>query len=401
MRIAYIYLSANYKGSSVQNKVMAQISALRSLGIDCVGRFFSQEKADLTPPFFQEKIEFINNSSEGNGLFQSVKSRSKVILELDYWLSNNLNLFDYFYVRYPGASKEFNKLMSKYGSKIFLEFQTINTSEIISTYKDNPFGLKPSKFLSWIEFQFLPLYNEFVYSSRIARKARGIVGVTTEIMEVVKRKVKDDRGLIFASIGNGVDVNKIEARKQLPDYSHNNYKLLILIGGSGGNRWIGLDKIIDGLSKYNGKSNYELWVCGNVNKDEYLDLENVKYLGYKNGVEIDLLMEETHLALGSFAMERAGLTQGSTLKLREYCARGIPFIFGHVDEDMVLLEKSGLTLRFKANEMVDFAKVDLFLANLLNKKDTILELRNYALENLDYSVKMKNLSEVFKLGYRG
>lgn len=397
MRVAYLYLSANFNGSSVQNKIISQITALRGLGVEAKGIFFTGGKVSKGANIDTGIFEFVQLSEINQGWFRSFKNSKLRIEILREWLDQNAHLYDLFYLRYPGATRELSRLMVQYGKKTIIEYQTLDIAEIKSNYSENPFGLRPSRFLSWLEFQAMPLYNEHVYGAKIVGRSRGAIGVTSEITKYVSEKIKPNANIIFATIGNGVWVDKIKIRKSPPDMGSKKYQLLILIGGSGVNNWIGLDRIIDGLSQYKGNSSFELLVCGNVDARNYKDLDNVKYLGYKNETEIEGFIETVHLALGSFAMYRTGLTQGSTLKLRDYCARGVPFAYGYFDEDLEPLVEKGLALRFEQDGLIDFNKVDAFLTNLESIADVTSELRKYAELHLDYSIKMKELKEVFHL----
>ncbi|MEZ4287925.1 MAG: glycosyltransferase [Polyangiales bacterium] len=54
--------------------------------------------------------------------------------------------------------------------------------------------------------------------------------------------------------------------------------------------------------------------------------DEVVFHGIVRGRALDALFDRADIAVGSLAMHRIGLEQTSSLKNREYCARGIPFI---------------------------------------------------------------------------
>ena len=61
--------------------------------------------------------------------------------------------------------------------------------------------------------------------------------------------------------------------------------------------------------------------------------ENVIFHGFKSGRELDEMFDICHIAIGSLAGFRVGLNELSSLKSREYCARGIPFLMASKDAD--------------------------------------------------------------------
>lgn len=60
---------------------------------------------------------------------------------------------------------------------------------------------------------------------------------------------------------------------------------------------------------------------------------NVTATGYLTGDEYDAVIARATVGIASLAMFRAGLDEGSTLKVRGYLAAGLPVIIGHHDTD--------------------------------------------------------------------
>jgi hypothetical protein len=67
---------------------------------------------------------------------------------------------------------------------------------------------------------------------------------------------------------------------------------------------------------------------GNLKKlTKTLELsELVIFHGPKHGEELDNLFEERHVAIGNLGFHREALRAAATIKVREYCARGILFL---------------------------------------------------------------------------
>ena len=61
--------------------------------------------------------------------------------------------------------------------------------------------------------------------------------------------------------------------------------------------------------------------------------EKVRFHGFLTGEPLDALFDTCDIAVGTLALHRKGLSEACTLKAREYCARGIPFIDAGKDPD--------------------------------------------------------------------
>jgi len=118
-------------------------------------------------------------------------------------------------------------------------------------------------------------------------------------------------------------------------------KILYLLFVANVSRWHGIDHIIRGIYEYKNNHLICLHIVGNGK-----DIPNLKKLvdnlhlskqvifhGFKTGDELDSLFNSCHIAVGSLGLHRIGLSESSTLKVREYCARGIPYIIACGDPD--------------------------------------------------------------------
>jgi hypothetical protein len=103
-----------------------------------------------------------------------------------------------------------------------------------------------------------------------------------------------------------------------------------------------------------------------------------------------------HIGLGSFALQRKALNDASTLKMREYGARGLPVVYGHLDNDYEGLANAGLALKIQPmvapcmNVVVDFAYK-------VCNQDASLSIREYAKSNMDMFIKMNKLKDALNI----
>jgi hypothetical protein len=119
---------------------------------------------------------------------------------------------------------------------------------------------------------------------------------------------------------------------------------------------------------------------------------SVKILGSKSGKELDDIFSKSTLAIGSLAIYRQKLEEACALKIREYMARGIPFIYSAKDPDIEQNSSFSLELS-NDNRPIDFNKIIEFIENISSKKNISEEMRKYALKNVDWKIKVKQMYE--------
>jgi len=124
-----------------------------------------------------------------------------------------------------------------------------------------------------------------------------------------------------------------------------------------------------------------------------LGLESyVKFYGFVSGQELDAHYNVNDVAVGHLASHRVGVNETSELKAREYCAKGIPFFCSSVDKDF----PSTFPYRLKVPEgenLIDINEIVSFALRCRTAKEHPYEMHDYAVKNLDWSVKMRKLIE--------
>ena len=201
-------------------------------------------------------------------------------------------------------------------------------------------------------------------------------------------------------IGNAVDVNSITVREHSPTWPS---KELKLIGVAQLASWHGYDLVIRAMSEFGkiSEKKFEISfiVIGvgpaldnlkGLTKD--LALENqVEFTGSLQGNELYKKYDDAHLAISAIGIHRIGLNYSSALKVREYCAVGIPFLATGIDPDFC----AEIAFRYEIKSCEDVGFIVDFFTSLqclsqFPKPETI---RRYAEENLDFGKKVKLILE--------
>lgn len=228
---------------------------------------------------------------------------------------------------------------------------------------------------------------------RVFRHIDAVVGVTPEITRYEVDVA--GRPLPSFTMANGIDVRAYPLRTPPPPGA-GTFRLLYV--GSHTASWQGLDRVLAGMKARGADRNTELHIAGTVTPDirrllDELRLgDRVTMHGYVAGDRLDRLFDMCDVAVGSLGIHRKGLTEASTLKVREYMARGIPFVISHTDVDVA----PGLPFVFHApadDNPLDMAAVERFSRELRNMYGDTLgpSMRRYAEQRMDYRIKTRDL----------
>lgn len=124
---------------------------------------------------------------------------------------------------------------------------------------------------------------------------------------------------------------------------------------------------------------------------EYKVSKYVNFMGILIGDKLNDAFEKSDIAIAPLGLYKVGLSCGSPLKTKEYCARGIPFIIAYNDLSFV---NAKYILRIQNNSKpLNMLRVIKFYETLQGYPNLSCEMRKYAEDNLTWS---KCLENVFK-----
>ncbi len=279
---------------------------------------------------------------------------------------------------YDKYSLKLLQILKQKNFKIILE---IPTSTFLKEYiSDFPKG--------WYKFFFFQLYHKKVYQLTDLIVS---IGEMSPVLKGYENKV--------LVISNGIDLSQVP---MLEPRTLNNTLNLISVANVA--YWHGYDRVIKGLGEYYRKKperKVYFQVVGDGRElpklkklAERLRIEDyVIFHGTKNGEELNELFEKSHIGISSLGNHRKGMFKTSELKIREYCARGIPFICSSRDPDFP--EDFEYMFKIPENESpVDIEAVLKWYNKLVAKQpDYPQKMRKYAEEYLTWEIKLKPLIE--------
>lgn len=203
------------------------------------------------------------------------------------------------------------------------------------------------------------------------------------------------KGKPAVEISNGITLKNVPVKKFAPIESE--IRILALASMCD---WQGYDRIIKGMKNYSGSHRLVLELAGDdfdgsvtrwLKLAEDLGLcDNVIYRGPCYDEQLTELFDKCHIAAGSMALFRKGSVIASTLKVREYIGRGIPFIYAY--KDRALSGDEWFAMRLPADESdADFDKIIPWLENIYKKADFSAKMREFASENLSWESQFKKV----------
>lgn len=174
--------------------------------------------------------------------------------------------------------------------------------------------------------------------------------------------------------------------------------------------WHGYDRIIEGLYRYyidNPQIPVNVYIVGNGAEfdnykkmiDKYNLSSHVFLVGGKYGTELDDIYNKCVIGLDSMGRHRSGVFYNSSLKGKEYCAKGLVIISGvktELDDDPTV----DFYYRIPANdEPVNIQDILAFYFQLMQKR-CITDVQNgimeYAEKNFDFFIAMKSVVDFIK-----
>lgn len=348
---------------------------LADLGVDST---ICSIPADNLQQYANEDVKHIQVPSikRTTGITGKIK-RELMVNQVIGDIISTLKAQDILYLRVPYPSPSISKILRQpRACKIVIEYQTIEPLE----YR--------------LKGKYWYLLIDFLFGDAIREYTDAIVGVTDEITQYEMSRSGNYKKP-HITIGNGFDAASVPLRR--PPVYNDDLHLLCVANVS---RWHGLDRLLQGLATYDGVPKVILHIAGDGMELPHLqELANnlgiedlVVFHGFTTGKALNTLFDQCHIAVGSLGIHRIGLKEASILKAREYCARGIPFIYGIPDPDFPV--NFPYILDLPADESsIDVEQILTFAKTVCADLNHPQKMHRYAGEHLDWSVKMKKLKD--------
>lgn len=209
---------------------------------------------------------------------------------------------DIIYLRHDYLGRTMSKLLKKY--RVVTEING-NIFEATRLF----FQINKS-LMNFLRILFHKIVHQFVLS-RVA----GIVTVTKELAE--EHTINQfDKPIIY--LPNSYNSNQYTPLKN-PTLSS---RVQLFIIGTPTQPWQGFD-IVQLMAQ--NLPEFDFHIIG----EEGNPTENLFYYGYLNKQEYIQIIENCHIAIGTLALHKKGMSEACPLKVREYVSFGFPIIIGY------------------------------------------------------------------------
>lgn len=348
--------------SGVNKKIRMQIEALGNLGMEV-------EIPDLA---FKKQIDklirrlpFVKCEFEKK-LYELIKNREC------------MNNIDFAYIRHPMVSMQLLHLIKRLkdsGIYIVYEFPTF------------PYDKNSNKLSAKVS-----LVKDKLSRNKLCRYVD--VGVNYS-------GYHDIFSIPCITISNGIDINSIKSHQKTKQCNIINFIGVALLA-----KWNGYDRLIRAIGKYNNENHQnkvQFHIVGNGDIfDELKKQVNDKGVndsvflhGFMSGKELDDLYNQCDIGVGTLNPSRKYKNHiMSSLKTKEYTAKGVPFIKGDIDE---VFDKNNLDFIFNVSDdesPIDLDEIIVWYETLIKTyghDELVKKMREFASEELSWE---KQLSPV-------
>ena len=221
------------------------------------------------------------------------------------------------------------------------------------------------------------------YSGKFSlKRVLCIASVTNEIS--IYENIRVDKVKKTVVYPNGIDIGRII---EVDDNRIDDVINIVFIC-SYFTDWHGLDILLNNLNSLKSIEKFNIHLIGNLSEQQISDIRNNKYssnikcYGKLDSIEYLNILSQCDVGLGSLAMHRQGLEEGSTLKVREMLAMGIPVYSGHRD---AALDKDFEYYYY--DKSFDFNRLTSY--GRKNKLVSRLDVRNSSIDFIDKTNIMK------------
>ena len=284
---------------------------------------------------------------------------------------NRYGLMDTFYLKLL-------KGLSKNGAKIVVEIPTYPYD------KECPPGLT-----WWMLYSLDKLYRNKM------KKYVNLIATYSEDSEIF--------GIKAIQIYNGIDFDRISVRT--PQNKTDEIRLLAVAGLA---RWHGYDRILKGIGEYykqDGKRKIIMHIVGkgeaSVEYEEIVERYGIQeyyiFHGEKRGEDLDQIYNACDIGVECLGLFRKNIGMSSSLKSREYVAKGLPFVMAGQSD---VLEGKEFVLKVPENEtpinIKDIVKFYDKMYNGKNKMSVAESIRRQTEELCDIRMTMKPVVQYFE-----
>ena len=369
MKLLYLCFVELLETSGISKKMLYQVKALQNAGFDVKLCYEKVEDDKISRKIYNSSITL---EEVKNKKIQRQFLHYKYRKLIEYILKERIEVI---YIRYNHIANpsfiNFLKKIKEKSIKIILE---------IPTY---PYDLEYTNvnFLAKLKHKIEKLYRQ-----KMKKYIDRVVTFTND---------KEIFGIKTININNGISLEDIS----MVEKTNSRDNKINFVGVAGISFWHGFDRMLLSMIEYYKKNPKEKVIFHIVGDGDRIVIDSLKkivknnnleqhviFYGYKSGKELDEIYNKADIAVGSLGAFRKNIQVGSALKIREYCAKGLPFIMG--EEDYCIKKEPFM---YKVTNDETIFEIEKIIEWYNNLKISANEIRDYTKNNLTCDIQMKKI----------
>lgn len=362
----------------IRRKVFDQVETFKKCGYD------------VTLVYLQNDHMIINHFKDNRLIsLKNPKSPSMIFAQMNRWLLDDKNSYDAVYIRYAKLRLIFIRYLKKLRKNNCRRIMEMPTFPFEGEERKWAFAHGRKEILKY----YIKYLNNSIcklllpqYIDRIATYSKDPVIWNIQTIP----------------IHNGVDIEKINVRNEKV-FDRNSVHAIAV---SACDVWHGYDRVIEGMRRYyrtepSGRFDFHIVGSGSETGHyeklvkEYGLEKYVHFYGVKVGADLDEIYNQCDVAFDALGRHRVGVSYNSSIKGKEYAAKGLPVVSGVATEFDEMNEKD-CYFRVPADETpVDIHQVIEFCSNSYQNKNLSQKIRKIAENHFSFDVVMKPIIEYF------
>ena len=352
----YVNFVKDDKSIGITKKIYAQIRTLRRTGLEVYYTSYVDDGAVILDN--SDNVVYKQAYKFNWPPYKRYYRRFLLISTATKFIANSNLSFDYGYLRWHTFDKPYLRMLKALKNK--------GATNIIEAHAWTP-DQKYTDLIGKYEN-----YMDRVYS-KYAKEYVSLVAAMSDYDNIW--------GIKTVKVDNAVDLDTVSERnwEKCSD-------TLRIISVSNEYNYHGYDRLIKGLKLYydNGGTRkiavhfVGVFMPSTKNLVDELGLDDhVVFHGKMFGRELDELYNKSDLGIGALAHHRIGMYSGSSLKTKEYFAKGLPFIYGW--KEPAFDESYPYALKIELNETpLDIESVIKFYDGIKDDSEMLHNMREFA-----------------------
>lgn len=253
-----------------------------------------------------------------------------------------------------------------------------------------------------LEYPTYP-YDDEVKNEEILREDREYRDQIGKYVFQATTYAKDETvyGINTIALQNGVDLQINPVRNTREKGTE-----IRLLSVAGFYFYHGFERVLEGLYKYyqnRGIYDFYFYMIGEGSeKRNYIRLmkeygleQYVEFCGFKTGAELDWYYNNADIGIAPLGMYKSSIVSATPIKTREYCSRGLPFVYGYEDDGFTGKEPY---VRKVSNspEPLDMNEIIELYESTVENKSILDTMRSYTEKNFSWDILLRDVVEYMK-----